>query len=238
MKRIAIDRLVVASLNLHRFQGFPYLITRVVPGMYHVILLPGDCTTEQLYDIARKQTRANKLDTCLALDNETAFYIGIDGREYLAGFPPCGGGVVTGRLQPCEEFPLTEEYEKRRLSLDEYETYLNQSGYATGDLTKGGRDATPEELGCLQGKARNGTLKGLTQCPVCRQWRGQCLDQNPHNFHRLVTVHCDCDNDNLCARCGNPLASSKLNGNRYSDGEIWHNPGFTAFSHECKGSEE
>jgi hypothetical protein len=50
-----------------------------------------------------------------------------------------------------------------------------------------------------------------------------------------MRVHCGCNNDNRCARCGERLAEWKLNANYYDerDGHIWHVPGFSALSHRC-----
>jgi hypothetical protein len=39
------DSHALATLGVrptHFFEGFPYLVTRVVPAMYHVIVLPDD----------------------------------------------------------------------------------------------------------------------------------------------------------------------------------------------------
>jgi hypothetical protein len=51
----------------------------------------------------------------------------------------------------------------------------------------------------------------------------------------IMQVYCLCQNNNLCARCGYPLAEYKLNANYYEkrDGVIWHVPGFSGLSHVC-----
>lgn len=41
-----------------------------------------------------------------------------------------------------------------------------------GDLTKGGRPATDAERLRLAGLNSDGVPQGLTQCPVCAEWRG------------------------------------------------------------------
>jgi hypothetical protein len=55
-----------STANLPVFDGFPYLVTRVVPTMYHVTLLSGDASERDLARIAQAQWRANRLDVCLA----------------------------------------------------------------------------------------------------------------------------------------------------------------------------
>ena len=47
--------------NLSLFEGFPYLVTRVVPAMYHVMLVPADASELELVLLARTQWRANRL---------------------------------------------------------------------------------------------------------------------------------------------------------------------------------
>ena len=59
----------------HRFfDGFPYLVTRVVPTMYHVILLPDDLGTEALIAITRHQAHSNQLPACLVLKANLALH--------------------------------------------------------------------------------------------------------------------------------------------------------------------
>ena len=53
--------------HLPFFDGFPYLVTRVVTAHRHIALLPDDMTVDELCDIAQRQFQANKLDTCLVV---------------------------------------------------------------------------------------------------------------------------------------------------------------------------
>ena len=69
---------------------YPYLITRVVPGMYHIIVLPKGEPTD-LVEIARTQTFFNKLETCLVLGPEEAIYFTPDGAEMRGSVIPAGG---------------------------------------------------------------------------------------------------------------------------------------------------
>lgn len=85
--------------TLPLFEGFPYLVTRVVPAMYHVILLPAASELE-LVLLARTQWHANRLETCLVTGADRAWFISADGRDALAQTPPRGGTLVTGLLKP------------------------------------------------------------------------------------------------------------------------------------------
>jgi hypothetical protein len=61
------------------FQGFPYLVTHIVPSLHHILLLPRACDIGQLVAFAQKQVRANKLPTCLVLAGNQCIYFGEDG---------------------------------------------------------------------------------------------------------------------------------------------------------------
>jgi len=221
------------------FDGFPYLVARVVPAMYHVIILPDDLDTVDLIDIARRQARTNALPTCLVRTADSALYVAVDGGESL-GRPPRGGLIVTGRLRLCRTFPETESLVARGLALDRF---INQNGpkpgYMLGDLTKGGRLATLEEKVMLAGTQANGVPRGLARCARCGEWKGRCLGPNRESERQVMDVHCRCDNDNRCAACGELLHKRKLNANAYNeaDGQIWHTPGFSGLSHVCAAEE-
>jgi hypothetical protein len=218
------------------FDGFPYLVTRIVPAMYHVIVLPDDLDPVRLVQIARHQARSNALPTCLVRRADSALYISPDGRESL-GTPPRGGVIVTDRLRLHRAFPETESLAARLSALERFvEKHKNpKGGYMFGDLTKGGRAATLEELVLLTGTQSNGVPRGLTRCGQCGEWQGRCLDPSATFARRLMNVHCRCANDNRCARCGEPLHVRKLNANEYNefDGQIWHTPGFSGLRHAC-----
>jgi hypothetical protein len=218
-----------------RFDGFPYLVTRVVPTMYHIIILPDDSDAAHLLELTRRQARINALPTCLVVSADAALYIWPDGRESRAE-PPQGGVIITNRLRPCRTFPETESLVARRLALDRFiEQHCPKTGYMFGDLTKGGRAATLEETVMLAGTQENGVPRGLAYCSDCGEWRGRCLDPSPKFAGQLMEVHCRCGNDNRCAGCGGLLHTRKLNANRYNeaDGQVWHTPGFSGFPHVC-----
>jgi len=235
-----IDSYTLATLGLRPtrlFDGFPYLVTRVVPSMYHVILLPDDLGAENLIEIARRQARANRLPTCLALQADSALYIGPDGRESWTDLPPTGGVIVAGRLQPYGAFPQSHALTARRLVLARFvQKVTPRTGYMFGDLTKGGRKPTLEEEVQLAGAQQNRVPRGLDSCARCGEWQGRCLDPSPRFTGLVMEVHCRCANDNRCAACGALLYDRKLNANCYdeTDGQIWHVPGFSAFGHTCR----
>ncbi|MFC2168400.1 hypothetical protein ACFLRW_05385 [Acidobacteriota bacterium] len=113
---------------------------------------------------------------------------------------------------------------------------LDLDGYAFGDLTKGGRDATFKEIQHLEGFQDGGIPNGLSSCKTCKDWFGQCLDPNPEFYGKIMRVYCRCENDNLCAFCGGKLDERKLNANLLGpDGSVLHKPGFAAFKHVCPG---
>lgn len=219
------------------FEGFPYLVTRIVPAMYHIIVLPDDLGAGDLLDIARRQVQANALPTCLARAADSAIFIAPGGREDRAE-PPRGGIIVTDRLRPCRSFPATGTLTARRSALARHVAAVTpRSGYVVGDLTKGGRPATLEETVVLAGRQPNGVPRGLVRCGRCAEWRGRCLDPSPELAGQVMDVHCRCANDNRCAACGGLLHTRKLNANTYNevDGQVWHTPGFSGLAHACAG---
>jgi hypothetical protein len=130
--------------TLPLFEGFPYLVTRVVPAMYHLILLPVTASELELVLLARTQWRANRLETCLVTGADRARFISADGRDALAQTPPRGGTLVTGCLKRARPFADTLELWARQHRLDAIvEACRRKDGYMFGDLTKGGarRDA-------------------------------------------------------------------------------------------------
>ena len=223
--------------NLPRFDGFPYLITRVVSGFYHIIVIPARQRAEWYQELLHRQGEANQLETSLVLDARTAWFWSPDDGLARTSQPPTGGIIVTDRLQPCEAFDRTPDLSARHTRLERFVEARKPGGYMLGDLTKGGRPATPEECHRLAGFDADGVPNGLQQCGDCGDWRGQCLDPSPNFAGEVMQVHCRCENDNRCARCGSLLADRKLNANYYneSDGQIWHVPGFVGLSHRCPG---
>jgi len=226
----------IDRVDVRVFEGYPYVITRVSPALFHFLLLPVDLEPKRLMEFTRRQLIFNRLPTCLVLGSESAIYYNPDGQITISDLVPAGAIYLSGKLQPCEVFRETAELKRRA---DELHTFLEntpQDGYLLGDLTKGGRPATPEEKARMTGRQRNGIPKGLTQCKSCLDWYGVCLDPNPEFEGKVMRVHCKCENWNWCARCGQPLADRRLNANYFdeSDGHIRHVPGFTGLNHRCR----
>lgn len=214
---------------------YPYLITRIVPTMYHIMVLPRGEQTE-LAEIARTQVSFNKLESFLVLGPKEAFYFTPDGAEKRSPVVPVGGILIHDRLRLYKDFPDDRELSARKNLLKKHIESLKQGGYLLGDLTKGGRKPTPREAEDLRGVQGNGVPKGLVRCKRCGEWHGTCIDSIQDIGDSIVQVYCLCQNDNQCAYCGDPLYERKLNANFYdtSDGRVWHVPGFSGLGHICK----
>jgi hypothetical protein len=223
---------ITSVAHLPLFDGFPYLVTRMAPAMYHITLLPGDPSELDLSLLVRAQWRANRLDVCLVIGSERALYISADGLDRLDPMPPRGGVLITGRLRPSVIWPDTVELQARQRRLD---PSVWKTTYGFGDLTKGGREASADDVARLAGAGPEGVPRGLERCSVCSEWRGICLDPSAQFFAKVMTVHCRCANGNRCAACGQPLYEHKLNANYYNprDRQIWHVPAFCGLSHQC-----
>lgn len=235
MDDIPLSDVVVNPLELPAYEGFPYLWTQIVGALFHIIPLPNDMTLDALREIARRQATANKLRTCLVLTIDQCIYFGSDGHESPSDYIPRGGIILNEKLKPCTEFPHTEELAQRMEPLKALENaYRRRGGEILGDPPKV-RQATPEDAVRLLGRQENGVPKGLNRCGGCGEWKGECLHTHPKYEGMIVRVHCKCENDNLCARCGYPLADRKLNASYYDelDGCIWQVQGFSGLNHEC-----
>ena len=132
-----------------------------------------------------------------------------------------------------------KEYPARRAEVLRQRGMLPSADFVVGDLTKGGRDATPDEFQTLSGRQTSGVPIGLVLCADCRLWKGQCLDPSPEFSGKVMRVCCRCENRNRCARCGETLYRFQLNANYYDQREaaVVHVPGFSGLTHECAGNE-
>lgn len=227
------------ALNLPAFDSFPYLVTHLVSCLYHLTLLPQSYEPALLRFVAQRQVLANQLQTCLVRGKQDCLYFAPTGVVEHSTQIPRGGFAVCGKLQLCISLKQDEELKAREQILAVYEQRCRIDGYVFGDLTKGGRDANDEERLRLLGRQENGIPRGLIQCSVCGEWKGECLDPSPTFAAKLMRVWCVCDNNNRCAACGGLLHSRKLNANYFDrhDGQIWHVPGFSALGHCCEGVE-
>ena len=222
-------------MQLEHFNGFPYMLTLVSGGLFHISILPADIGLDNLKEIVRWQVSANKLQSCLVLGSSCCVYFDLDGAERISGDIPRGGFNCTGRLQTAWSGSRGSEFCVRTELL---RAYLGEHGprdMVYAELTKGGRQATAEEMSRLEGKQPNGIPLGLAKCERCGQWKGECLDPNPKFAGLIMPVCCACENDTLCAACGGTLWQRRINANYYDErrGTIYRVPGFKAFSHEC-----
>jgi hypothetical protein len=220
------------------YEDVPYLVTRIVPTLSHIIPLPDSLDDSSLRSLARYQHQRNQLPTCLVLGARSCIYFDGHGTETASDTVPSGGIVVSEHLKPCtplEHTPWWDGKMTRLRAFVEGQRPAGRTGYLLGDLTKGGRHATAEELLLFAGMNPDGIPTGLSRCSVCAEWKGTCLDPAPQFHEQLMRVACRCDNDNRCARCHDLLAERKLNANYYceADGRIWHTPGFVGLGHQC-----
>jgi hypothetical protein len=225
------------DLNKRRlFDGFPYFLTRIVPALYDVILLPTEMNEASLIGYSEHQACSNKLDACLVLSENRGLWFTPEGGKSFSSHTPWGGILMTGGLKTCREFYTSAELEERASRLDVIVGEARRrGGYIRGDPSHGGRPATEQELEDLSGEGPGGAPKGLVVCPNCGGLRGECLGTAERYKTSVLPVSCRCDNNNRCARCGSSLHEWKLSSNYFepSDGRIWYVPGFCCFDHVC-----
>lgn len=219
------------------FNGFPYLMTYLVRSFYHLILFPDTWSRDFLFKLAKLQAAQNKLDTFLVLNDTTFIYFpgrNSDNHRFLKK-PPVWGRMISRRLQPVYPIPEDLDLKARNDKWQKIEEDSIDDGFIYGDSTKGGRQATPQALEQLKGFNDDGVPTGLYECNQCGFYKGTCLDPSPCFPGLKVKVHCRCENDNKCARCGQPLSQFRLNANYYDQKtrSIWYVPGFTALNHVC-----
>jgi hypothetical protein len=234
MEQASSGSLEEVLAKLPFFDGFPYLVTRISPALYHIILLPRDDSPDLWVNSGASQAALNQLETCLVVAADSCYYYDVAGVPRHDRFVPRGGTQVYDRLRPFWEFPPTPELAERQERLTAFAPM--RDAHIFGDLTKGGRPATAEEAEGLAGLQRDGSPVGLLRCVHCGRQRGECLDPSPHSVHRVVAVHCLCENRNRCAGCGSLLYGYKLNANFYheAEGRVCHVPGFCGLSHRCE----
>jgi hypothetical protein len=215
---------------------FPYLLTRITPAFYHVIPLSDTLEESTLRSLARYQHQRNQLPTCLVLHRELCTFFTSHGSEILSDQIPRGGIIIANRLKPCAFLENTSWWQEKAARLEDFVQRQRVYGeYLLGDLTKGSREASEDEKQLLSGATIGGIPKGLSKCNVCLEWKGDCLDPSSMFRDRIMSVSCRCENTNACARCLQPLADRKLNGNYWEDvtNRIIHVPGFASLGHIC-----
>jgi len=218
------------------FSGFPYLMTYIVRSMYHFIILPAAWSRIRLFTMAKLHSLQNRLDTFLILNPGEFVLFPAYGKHYFIESPPVCSIYIADRLKPLYLLPDDAELKNRKEKLAQViEEVQGRGGYVFGDLSKGGRRATEAEFEALKGFQKDGIPVGLAKCSRCGFYQGTCLDPSPIFSGLVMKVYCRCENDNRCARCGQPLYQFKLNANYFkeADGNIWHVPGFSGLSHVC-----
>jgi len=224
------------ALELPIFDGYPYLITRVLTGMYHIMLLSEIEDRDRLRELAVDQTTRNRLDAALVYSRSDCLYVSKSSLTVTpSGSPPIGGAIVSHQLKPLQPARMTPDLRARRTRLDAFIKSLNQSGYFVGNGKSEARQATESDLRTLAGWTADGVPKGLSNCDKCGDWHGECLDPSEKWAGLIMRVHCICENHNRCAACGGLLYKRRLNANYYNptDNEIWHVPGFSGIVHKC-----
>lgn len=224
------------QVHLPIFEGFPYLLTRLSPAFYHIILLPQHPAPAAQRSLARHQAQSNQLPTCLVIDTSLCLYLSTGATEFVTGHVPRGGRLITGKLQLCKPLVDSAELKERTALLERFLSGQPAHGFILGDTQKGGRQASPQEATQLAGKQSDGVSNGLTHCLACGEWRGECLDLNPRWTGLVMKVYCKCENDTRCARCQRPFYVRRVDSNYYevNDGEIMHIPGFLSLQHTCR----
>lgn len=223
--------------SLPMYEGFPYLLTRLVPSFYHISLLPEAMNRHDLFDVVANQFEANRLSCCLVFGLKDCCYFSETRAIVPSNDPPRGGYIVSE--PPLLPFLPTHstDFAERASLLKSFELQQEPVGYTIHceDQTGGGFQATQKQAEILRGISLAGLPRGLAQCPQCGEWRGWCLDPEQEAAELLLRISCRCDNHNLCARCHKPLAIRKLNSNRYNvaDGTVWHFPAYLALKHKC-----
>ena len=86
------------------FDGFPYFVTRIVPALYDVILLPTEMNEASLIAYSEHQACSNKLDACLVLSENRGLWFTPEGGKSFSSHTPWGGILMTGGLKTCREF--------------------------------------------------------------------------------------------------------------------------------------
>ena len=236
-QRIPIDPASPLFQALPLFEGFPYLITRVVPVLYHILPLSELNTRDELITIGRNQVIANRMQSSVVLGPEEAYPISEEGSVGERSLAPRGGIILCGRLAPGVTPSPTADFQRREAELEVHVERENPGGYMNGDSTYGARRATLMDRVRFSWRIGARLPAGLSTCETCGKPRGEHLWRSPEGVAWVRPVHCDCGNWNRCARCGESLNEDRLNGNYYrrEDRQVWHTPGESPRVHRRLG---
>lgn len=93
-KEFAEENNVAASAMEPHPASYPYLLIRVMPGVYHQFLIFGNDTEEELIRKAKAHPAAKKLRCCLVLGPEDGIYFTPEGGMNRSRTIPAGGRLV------------------------------------------------------------------------------------------------------------------------------------------------
>ena len=223
------------SLYLPGFEWTPYLATRIEPDLYHLLLLLRHWPLYSQLNVAFRQAEANRLPTHFLMTPDSCLWFQPSGAVVPARAEPRDVAVTFGKLAPCELLPEDVDSIERLAALREFAR--GQGDRTIGcDPNRGGWIPSAEESETLGGRRADGVPKGLERCTECGEWRGGCLGSSG-SVELILPVSCACDNDNECARCGEPLFERRLQCNWFDedDGTLRYVPGFHALDHACGG---
>jgi|GEM_PF-3063755 len=262
MIKINLSEDFIEVQGVRVFNGFPYLMTDLTNGFYHIILLPSSWSKLTLHIFAHLQVWANQLDSYLMLNKNQFIRFSCRGPESIkddwVNSPPaaelyfCGRLYpFGGRLYPAFEIPEDPDLISREVRLIRLvQAQLDSGRYVEIDgRALGGRKPNEEELKSLFGyymdklhdeimpgwgddyKIPLGTIK----CEKCGWCKGHALYPDETRPEYVVPVHCKCENNNRCARCGERLYSFKLNSNCFYHFRVGiiHFSGYRALGHVC-----
>lgn len=257
-RRPAGDFIEVKGVKV--YNGFPYLMTELTPGFYHIILLPSRWKKKKLHRLAHSQVKANQLVSYLMINKNEFHRYSAESQNSIKAeqvdTPPAAELYFCGRLYPAENIPETSELIARKKNLIKLvQAQLDSGRYVEIDeRALGGKKPDEEELKELSGyyfkKPQNEIPRlceddykvpaGLIECEKCRWYKGRALYPNATNPRYVVPVLCRCEDNTppaRCARCGEILYHYRLNSNYFShirEG-IVHFSGYRALGHVCKG---
>ena len=199
----------VTLSQLPPFDGTPYVTITLNPGVLQYFLLPAEWDTEELVDFAVRQHSANKLLTVLALRPSYSVWYFPDGPSGPVQDLPHPWMAVDGPVRPCRDIPETDELRERKARFSRFaEMTIRRGKVPPWNPEKSLRTATGTELVELEGLQANGVPKGLSPCPDCGRWRGECLHSRFKGS--VLRIDCACINDTRCARCLELLGEFKL----------------------------
>ena len=229
------------NVAMHAFGGFPYLVTRIAPGLHHVLLMPA-FEEQSLLEAALAQWTANRLPTCLCLDWERSVFLDQNSEPAPGDGVPYASLTLTGLLRPT---PVRHEQPRPDGRAELLAQFIETAGFPAlkalefrlGGSLKHGREASPDELKALSGRGSAGAPFGLFPCETCGEYRGTCLDPAPNLKGLVVQVICRCVNETRCAACGEPFCERQVESNLYDpeDDSIWHLSALSALEHRCPG---